>query len=149
MSTMRVGYLQSRNSSIQLLFMVSIKKLVFILIFISSFGLARSQDRWIAPESSDQIKNPEPSDEASLKSGEKIFKSVCWTCHGQQGLGDGPAAAGLNPKPGNFTADSFKEQSDGAIFWKISEGRGVMTPFKSSLTTKQRWQLVNYLRTFK
>jgi mono/diheme cytochrome c family protein len=31
-----------------------------------------------------------------------IFESRCVTCHGPKGAGDGPASAGLTPKPRNF-----------------------------------------------
>lgn len=118
--------------------------LSFILLAVSeSFG----QDPWIAPESAINMRNPIASDASSIKSGGKIFQSVCWTCHGATGVGDGPAATGLNPKPGNLKSDAFQAQTDGAIFWKISEGRGAMSAYKTALTTTQRWQLVNYLRT--
>jgi len=33
---------------------------------------------------------------------EKIFSERCVTCHGAKGGGDGPASAGLVPKPRNF-----------------------------------------------
>jgi mono/diheme cytochrome c family protein len=129
-----------------------IKSLMRILILslaiattMQSFG----QDPWVAPESVVNIKNPLANDAASIKTGSKIYQSMCWTCHGSEGKGDGPASAALTPKPGNLSAEAFQVQTDGAIFWKISEGRGAMSSYKGSLTTTQRWQLVNYLRTLK
>lgn len=41
---------------------------------------------------------------------EKIFSERCVTCHGANGSGDGPASAGLVPKPRNFR-DSAWQQS--------------------------------------
>jgi mono/diheme cytochrome c family protein len=38
--------------------------------------------------------------------------------------------------------------TDGEIFWKMTEGRKPMPSFKKQLTDEQRWQLVNFLRTF-
>ena len=32
----------------------------------------------------------------------EIFKSRCAACHGNEGRGDGPGAAALNPKPRNY-----------------------------------------------
>lgn len=124
------------------------KAFTVLIIFSVSF-LSFMQDQWVAPESAGQVQNPVLSDAASIKSGEKIFQSVCWTCHGTSGQGDGPASIALNSKPGNLTSEVFGSQSDGAIFWKISEGRGLMSSYKSNLSTKQRWQLVNYIRTLK
>lgn len=40
--------------------------------------------------------------------GAKIFQTYCQTCHGATGAGDGPAAAGLNPKPASLATGSFK-----------------------------------------
>jgi mono/diheme cytochrome c family protein len=37
-------------------------------------------------------------------------------------------------------------ETDGALFWKMSEGRGVMPAWKDILSETERWQLVNYLR---
>jgi mono/diheme cytochrome c family protein len=38
-------------------------------------------------------------------------------------------------------------QSDGELFYKISEGRRPMPEFKTKLTEEQRWQLVLFTRS--
>jgi mono/diheme cytochrome c family protein len=38
-------------------------------------------------------------------------------------------------------------QSDGAIFWKMSEGNTPMPAFQETFTEEQRWQVVHYVRT--
>ncbi|MBC8327381.1 MAG: cytochrome c [Planctomycetes bacterium] len=35
--------------------------------------------------------------------GEQVFAETCSTCHGKTGIGDGLAAAALDPKPRNYT----------------------------------------------
>jgi mono/diheme cytochrome c family protein len=40
-----------------------------------------------------------------------------------------------------------QQQSDGALFYKITEGRGPMPSFKTTLTEQQRWDVVNHIRT--
>ena len=35
--------------------------------------------------------------------GEASFKTLCVSCHGEKGDGNGPAGAALQPKPTNFT----------------------------------------------
>lgn len=40
--------------------------------------------------------------EAARKEAAEIFSTRCMTCHGATGRGDGPASAGLTPKPRNF-----------------------------------------------
>ena len=76
----------------------------------------------------------------------------CLPCHGPEGRGDGPAAGtlernGVKVRPGNLSSPKMLEQSDGAIFWKASEGRSPMPSFQETLTEEQRWQIVSYVRT--
>lgn len=44
-----------------------------------------------------------PADEAHT-----TFNTICATCHGQTGLGNGPAAASLNPKPRDYTDKAWQ-----------------------------------------
>jgi mono/diheme cytochrome c family protein len=37
-----------------------------------------------------------------------MFASLCATCHGMDGTGNGPAAAALNPKPRNYTDPAWQ-----------------------------------------
>ena len=37
-----------------------------------------------------------------------VFQTLCATCHGPKGMGDGTAAAGLNPKPRNYTDKAWQ-----------------------------------------
>lgn len=37
------------------------------------------------------------------KKGETHYKTLCVSCHGEKGDGNGPAGAALNPHPTNFT----------------------------------------------
>jgi len=39
------------------------------------------------------------------------------------------------------------QQTDGAIFWKISEGNSPMPAFQEAFSDAQRWDIVNYVRT--
>jgi len=43
--------------------------------------------------------------------GRQLYLAECSGCHGEHGLGDGPAAAAVDPKPRNFTAERFKFRS--------------------------------------
>lgn len=74
---------------------------------------------------------------------------MCWSCHGSTGHGDGPGGKTLNPAPADFTKSLFQKQSDGAIYWKLSSGKGTMAAYENSLTEQQRWSIVNYLRKLK
>lgn len=45
--------------------------------------------------------------------GASAYSMYCTTCHGATGKGDGVAAAGLNPKPADFSAGTFKYDVNG------------------------------------
>ena len=117
--------------------------LIFTLCVLCSFA----QDSWQAPESAKDIKNPYSGNVIAAQKGEQLYSKLCWTCHGKNGKGEGPAAANLNPKPKNFSSVELQKQTDGELFWKLSNGKGMMVPYKHSLNKEKRWQLVNYIRT--
>ena len=117
--------------------------LSFVLFGLNSFA----QDSWQAPESAKGINNPYASNKIAAQKGQILYSKLCWTCHGKNGKGDGPAAANLKPKPKNFSSADIQKQTDGELFWKLSNGKGMMVPYKHSLNEEKRWQLINYIRT--
>ena len=106
----------------------------------------KSQDGWRVSPRKAKIINPMPADDASLALGKKIYQRECLECHGKTGKGDGPEASELEKTVGDFTDPKMREQSDGAIFWKISTGRRPMPGFKKLLTDEERWHVINYIR---
>lgn len=102
---------------------------------------------WVAPSTADNVKSPLTATPAVLAEAKALYKANCGPCHGEKGRGDGPAAPGLNPKPADHTSEGVQKQSDGAIFWKLSEGRAPMPAYKKIFTDQQRWELVAYIRT--
>ena len=108
-----------------------------------------SNERWLAPESAKEISNPVESNKSSIKTGAAIFKTRCAVCHGNEGHGDGPGGKALNPKPADFSTDKVQSQTDGEIFWKITNGKGAMIKWEPILSEEERWQLVNYVRSLK
>ena len=102
---------------------------------------------WVAPGSAAAKKNPFAGNAQAAASGKQNYMTTCAPCHGATGRGDGPAAAALNPRPANYTTKVIAGESDGSLFWKLSEGRGAMVPFKSAYSEKQRWELITYIRT--
>jgi mono/diheme cytochrome c family protein len=102
---------------------------------------------WVAPADARNVKNPVPVTPAGLAVAAKLFKDNCVLCHGEKGQGDGEAADTLNRKPANFTDKAMMSaETDGALFWKMSQGRSPMPSWEDAFSETQRWQLVNYLR---
>ena len=118
--------------------------IALILMATEVFG---QQPAWVAPKTSDNIKNPLSGDNSKLAETKTVYITNCGPCHGEKGKGDGPAAQGLNPKPADHTSAAVQSESDGALFWKLSEGRSPMPGYKKIFTEEQRWELVNYIRS--
>jgi len=93
--------------------------------------------------------NPTPADEASVTRGAELFSINCSQCHGETGEGNGPVAPFLTTyKPADLTSPLLKAMSDGAIFMTISQGvPGRMPALNENLTVRERWDVVNYVRT--
>jgi mono/diheme cytochrome c family protein len=110
--------------------------------------------RHMAKISSDYAGKPNPiltDDEESLASGKELFEKHCATCHGQAGMGDGPAGVSLDP-PASPVAHTSRMMGDDYLFWRISEG-GLGAPFNSAmpgwkdiLEEQARWQVISHLR---
>jgi mono/diheme cytochrome c family protein len=117
-----------------------------VLLGSGVVGIASAQTPWVAPEAEKGRKNPLASDSNAIGQGEKIAKTNCVSCHGAKGKGDGAAAVALNPKPADWTSQKVQAESDGEIFWKISNGRGAMPPWKH-LAENDRWAVIRYIRS--
>jgi len=94
-------------------------------------------------------KNPVEADQTSLSRGKELFDINCAVCHGDDGKGNGPVAGFLQPrKPIDLTGPVVSSLSDGAVFMVISNGMpGAMPPLNENLVVRERWDVVNYVRT--
>ena len=102
---------------------------------------------WVAPARAARKANPVAVDDASIAAGKPIFEKNCLSCHGATGKGNGPAAKDLKVTPGDLSNPKLWEQTDGALFRKLTEGRTPMPTFDKLLTETDRWQVINYVRT--
>ncbi len=121
--------------------------LMLSVISIHAFAQEKKAGEWKAPKEADQISNPMKGNADAVKAGKKLYRQQCAICHGDTGKGDGVAGMNLNPRPASFLSERVQNESDGAIFWKITNGNPPMAAYKDLLTEEQRWQLVNYIRT--
>lgn len=105
---------------------------------------------WPVPDSFKKMKNPVTSDAASIAEGKALWNTHCKSCHGAKGLGDGSKAAQLKTEPGDFSKPVVQNQTDGELFYKLTEGRDDMPNFKKKIPdADERWSLVNFMRTMK
>jgi mono/diheme cytochrome c family protein len=127
------------------------KLLAFLAILLGSTLVAvseeKSKEKWVAPAAEARKKNPVAVNESSLGAGQKIYLKRCVQCHGKTGNGDGPDAADLGIHPAKLSDPVIREETDGALFWKITVGKKPMPNYGTRLSATDRWNVINYLRT--
>jgi len=106
-------------------------------------------EKWQFPANVDTYTNPYSRDAAALEDGKVLYLKLCSVCHGTKGKGDGIAAAGLQVRPADHTSAEIQSQSDGHLFWELTKGHAPMPSYENTLTEKQRWELVTFIRTLK
>ena len=131
---------------------ISIIAVILIGLMAASFTYKANQAKkpWLVPDAAKNKKNAVASNAKSIADGKVLWNTHCKSCHGAKGLGDGTTAAQLKTEPGNFSKAEAQAESDGAFFYKISEGRDDMPSFKKKIPdTDDIWNLVNFMRTLK
>jgi len=118
---------------------------VAVAALVAGIGatVGSAQDTW---KECEEAKAKAMKGAGNVAAGKKSAETNCVTCHGASGKGDGVAAAALTPKPADWTSAKVKAETDGALFCKMSNGKGPMPPWKH-LPEKERWDLVSYIRS--
>lgn len=118
--------------------------ILLLLLAFSGTLLAQKKD-WVAPDSAAAVTNPVTASRTVLKTSKQLFREHCVICHGKAGDGKGIAASN-DVTPADLASSGVQDQTDGALYWKISTGHERMIAYKAVLTEKQRWGIVHYIR---
>jgi len=100
---------------------------------------------WPVPGEEAATTNPSEFTIENVKLGKAIYYTNCKSCHGDPGKNN-PLA--LVPSPVDIASEKMQINSEGALFYKITTGLGLMPPFASTLSANERWQLVNYIQNY-
>lgn len=96
-----------------------------------------------------QVKNPLPplAGKDSLEAA-RLFNINCGICHGAGAEGNGPiSTSGKIGGIANLTLPAYIEMADGTMFHSITYGKNLMGSYAPQLSRKQRWEIVQYIRT--
>lgn len=120
-------------------------------------GSGHTHDRWVSPPKKYAVlKGNLWRSSKSIINGKEIYRENCASCHGVEGVGDGPLSNSLQHPPANLSRHFHpnKKENDGYLFWRLTEG-GLAEPFKSqdsampsfkdTLTPTQRWEVLAFI----
>lgn len=88
--------------------------------------------------------------EEVLQTGQTLYVDLCAGCHGNKGLGDGPAGGALDPKPRNFSSPEkwTKGYTKTEIFRTLTEGiPGTSMAGFDYLKPQERFALVHFVQS--
>ena len=82
------------------------------------------------------------------------YKTLCATCHGEDGCSAGPGAAGLDPQPAKHCDGNYMNKlTDEHLFKTIKEGGAavgkspLMAPWGGTLTDDQIRDVIAFVRS--
>jgi mono/diheme cytochrome c family protein len=118
--------------------------------FAIPFVLGCHKDAEPAPAAESPLVSP------TAQEAQTLFKTVCAVCHGENGTGNGVGAAGLDPKPRNYTDPAWQKQVTDAqikqiiVYGGAAVGKSPVMPAQSQLAQKPEVvdELVRIVRGF-
>lgn len=86
--------------------------------------------------------------EAEIAEGGRLYMIYCGICHGANLDGNGPLyASGKFPAmPANLKDGKYLAMNIGTMYAAIKYGKNLMGAYASQLQTKQRWQIIAYIK---
>lgn len=120
-----------------------INLIIAAILFLTGQSIF-AQD-WLVPADQAGVKNPSEYNLANVKKGKDIYMVSCKSCHGMPGKNN---ALPLVPAPPDIASAIMHENTEGALYYKITNGKGGMPQFASTISDDDRWRLVNYIMNF-
>lgn len=105
--------------------------------------------QWQAPADAAKLANPMKDRQDAVRLGQELYMQKCVDCHGKEGKGNGWMAKMVAKPPTNLASQMVQANSDGELFWKITNGKSPMPAHRVRFADDQRWYIVSYLRTFR
>ncbi len=122
------------------------KQLFFVLslaILVPASAVVAHE--WMAPKEAADMENQIATNAESIARGKELFLDNCAACHGDKAKGLTADEAGLEKSTPNLP-QRLASHTDGDFFWKIQHGRGDMPSFKESLSSREIWDIINFIK---
>jgi mono/diheme cytochrome c family protein len=121
------------------------KKISFLTIITLLLSMQVYAQDWPVPADQKNKVNPQEYNLANVNKGKDLYLKNCKSCHGDPGKNN---ALPLVPLPVDVTSDKMQNNTEGELFFKITNGRGAMPQFKATISDDDRWRIVNYISNF-
>ncbi len=96
--------------------------------------------------SATRLQNPVVPDELNADTAKFLFETYCSPCHGLGAKGDGLVAPKFQQPP-DLTTATYRRTSDGYFYFVMQRGRLVMPSYAEAVKARERWLIVNHVRT--
>ena len=128
---------------------IGIALIFFLSMAMYSFTTLDTTGDWDIPEKYKNMENPVDYDGEAKVIGKSLWRKHCQSCHGKDGLGDGPKAAELETYSGDFSSEEFQAWTDGELYYQTTFGMDEMPAYDKKIPSDEdRWILVHYMREF-
>lgn len=120
------------------------KGFLFLLFFVC-VSLNLSAQEWVVPADEAGKLSPFAFSDSTRKTGADLYNLNCKSCHGDPGKNNPVKLVPLPPDP---ASEQMQKNSDGAMHYKLSAGRGLMPSFKNTLSMTDTWKVISFIRSF-
>lgn len=121
------------------------KQSYLLLIFFLSAVYQLSAQEWVVPSENGAKLSSFAFSDSTRKAGGELYNLNCKSCHGDPGKNNFVKLVPLPPDPASA---QLQANSDGAMFYKVTEGRGLMPSFKNTLSAADVWRIISFIRGF-
>jgi mono/diheme cytochrome c family protein len=115
------------------------------LLLIAVISLPVVAQEWVVPPEIGARLSPAAFSDSTRKAGAELYNTNCKSCHGDPGKNN---VIKLVPPPPDPASLKMQVNTDGAMYYKISEGRTPMPSFKNILSATDHWRVISYIRSF-
>lgn len=120
------------------------KRYLFLLLIVL-ISLRLSAQEWVVPAENVAKLSPFAFNDSTHKAGSELYNVNCKSCHGDPGKNN---VIKLVPPPPDPASVKMQSNSDGALQYKVTQGRTPMPAFKNILSSTDIWRVISYIRSF-
>lgn len=115
------------------------------LLLIVLISVRLSAQEWVVPAENVARLSPFAFNDSTRKTGSELYNVNCKSCHGDPGKNN---VIKLVPPPPDPASVKMQNNSDGALQYKVTQGRTPMPAFKNVLSSTDIWRVISYIRSF-